>query len=186
MSRTSRIRITLALAALTASVAVAAVAGLALAKSTSTLQAAHNAKLGETIVVNAGGRTLYELAPETTHHLLCKSTACFAFWPPAKVSKHAKLTTAAGVKGKLGTLHRDGFYQLTLGGRPLYTFAEDGAAGQANGNGIKSFGGTWHVIATSAASHAPAPTTTSASTTSATTTSATTTSASSTSTASGW
>ncbi|HTX45529.1 MAG TPA: hypothetical protein VMD48_04580 [Solirubrobacteraceae bacterium] len=68
------------------------------------------------------------------------------------------------------------FYQLTLGGRPLYTFAEDGASGQANGNGIKSFGGTWHVIATSAASDAPATTTTTSATTS----------ASSTSTASGW
>lgn len=181
MSRTSRIKIASTLAALIALVAVAAIASLALAKSTNTLQTARNAKLSETIVVNSGGRTLYELSPETTHHLLCKSTACFGFWPPAKVSKHAKLTTAAGIKGKLGTLHRDGFYQLTLGGRPLYTFAEDGASGQANGNGIKSFGGTWHVIATSAASRAPATTTTGA-----TTTSATTTSASSTSTASGW
>jgi len=134
---------------LAALVAGAAVASLAFAKTTTTLQTAHNSKLGQTIVVDAGGRTLYELKPGAG----CKSKSCFQFWPPLKVSKNAKLTAASGVKGKLGKLHRDGFYQVTLGGDPVYTFAEDSGKGQANGNGIKSFGGTWHVIATSAAKH---------------------------------
>jgi predicted lipoprotein with Yx(FWY)xxD motif len=28
----------------------------------------------------------------------------------------------------------------------LYTFSGDTAAGQAHGEGIQSFGGTWHVV----------------------------------------
>ena len=34
---------------------------------------------------------------------------------------------------------------LAYNGRPLYLYAGDTAAGQANGNGIVSFGGTWTV-----------------------------------------
>jgi predicted lipoprotein with Yx(FWY)xxD motif len=169
MSRSRRIRITVALTALLAGGAIAA-ASLAIAKSTTTLQTANNASLGKTVVVNAGGRTLYELSPETSHHLLCKSKTCFGFWPPLKVSKNAKLTAAPGIKGKLSTIHRNGFYQVTLGGRPLYTFSEDNKKGQANGNGIKSFHGTWHVIASSTQQHDPGTTSTTTNTTTTTTT----------------
>ena len=132
--------------------------------------------LGETIVVDSGGRTVYELSPETTHHLLCKKTnGCFGVWPPLKVaSAKTKLTAAHGVKGKLGILHRNGFFQVTLGGHPLYTFAGDASKpGMANGQGVHSFGGTWHVVAES--SSAPAtpsntPTTTTPTTPTTTTT----------------
>jgi predicted lipoprotein with Yx(FWY)xxD motif len=148
MSRSNRRRITIVLTAL---IAGGAIASIALAKSSTTLQTAHNSKLSETLVVSASGRTLYELKPGAG----CKSKSCFQFWPPLKVSKNAKLTAAKGIKGKLGKSHRDGFYQVTLGGDPLYTFAGDSGKGQANGNGIKSFGGTWHVIATSASKQGP-------------------------------
>jgi predicted lipoprotein with Yx(FWY)xxD motif len=168
MSRSNRRRITIVLAAL---VAGGAIASLAFAKTTTTLQTTHNSKLSETIVVGANGRTLYALRPETAHHLLCKNSQCFMFWPPLKVSKNAKLTAAKGIKGKLGKLHRNGFYQVTLGGDPLYMFAEDSGKGQANGNGIKSFGGTWHVIATSASKQDPPTTTTTMTTTTQSTTS---------------
>ncbi len=56
-------------------------------------------------------------------------------------SAKAKLSKAAGIKGKLGVIQRGGFFQVTLGGEPLYRFAEDTKAGQANGDGIKNFGG---------------------------------------------
>jgi predicted lipoprotein with Yx(FWY)xxD motif len=160
MTRSTRLRITIVLTAL---IAGAAIASLAFAKTTTTLQTAHNSKLSETIVISASGRTLYELKPGAG----CKSKSCFQFWPPLKVSKNAKLTAAKGIKGKLGKLHRDGFYQVTLGGDPLYLFADDSGRGQANGKGIKSFGGTWHVIATSA-SKQPPTTSTSSTTTSST------------------
>jgi predicted lipoprotein with Yx(FWY)xxD motif len=157
MSRSLLLRSTVALVALATG---AGVAGLAFAKTGSTtVKSVHNSSLGESILADNKGQTLYELSPETSSHLLCTSTACFQFWPPYKVSKSAKLTST-GVKGKLSKLHRGGFYQVALNGRPLYRFSADSHAGQANGQGIKSFGGTWHVVKTGAAKSSTTTTTT--------------------------
>lgn len=52
------------------------------------------------------------------------------------------------MQGKLGVLHRSGgVSQVTINGHPLYTYAGDHATGGANGQGIKSFGGTWMTLA---------------------------------------
>jgi len=112
------------------------------------------------IVVDSAGVAVYDLLPETTSHPLCTSTACLSAWPPVKVN--GKATKASGVKGKLGTWHRDGFTQVTLNGHPLYTFSGDGGKrGVATGNGLKGFGGTWGVIqegqAVKAGASTPAP-----------------------------
>ena len=166
------------LAALVAGFAVAALASLAGAKTSKpkpkpVLKTARNTAIGATIVVDKNGMTLYELKPETTHHLLCTSQACFGFWPPYKVSKTGQLAKASGISGKLGRLHRDGFYQLTLDGRPLYRFSLDhNKKGQATGQGIQTFGGTWHVVKVS--THSSHSTTTTTSTTSMTTSTSTT------------
>jgi len=142
--------------------AIAGVTGLALARTTPTLSRAKNSTIGKTIVVDSRGLTVYELSPETTHHLLCtKAKGCFKVWPPVTVPTAKTKITASGVNGKLGTLHRNGFFQLTLGGRPLYHFFLDASKrGSAKGQGIHSFGGSWHVVAASAA-----PTTTTTTTT---------------------
>jgi predicted lipoprotein with Yx(FWY)xxD motif len=162
MSRSLLLRSAVALAALATG---ASLAGLALAKSGSaTVRSARNSSLGESILVNNKGQTLYVLSPETSHHLLCTSQPCFQFWPPYTVSKSAKLTSV-GVKGTLSKLHRNGFYQVTLNGLPLYRFSQDMHAGQATGQGIKSFGGTWHVWKTGASKSTAATTTTSTTTT---------------------
>jgi len=125
--------------------AVLALAGLALASS-NTLNAVKNTKLNEKIAVDASGRTVYALKGETTSKLLCTSSSCLKIWPMATVKKGIKLTKSGGIKGKLTTIKRNGVYQLVLGGDPLYYFSQDKNKGDANGNGIKSFGGTWHVI----------------------------------------
>ncbi len=154
-----------------AGLAIAAAAGLASAKvANPTVATAHNSRLHETVLVDRRGFTLYTLSPETTHHLLCKTSACISFWPPLKAaSAKAKLVKGAGIKGRLATLQRKGFAQVTLNRRPLYRFSGDSAKGQANGEGIASFGGVWH------AAKAGAPTTTKTSTTSTNTTSTNTT-----------
>ena len=124
------------------------VSAIALAAKTGfVVSAAHNSSLGEQVVVDGHGNTLYALTPETTHHLLCKSPECLHFWPPLTVSSHrTKLKAGPGVKGKLGLLRRKhGVFQVTLRGMPLYHFSGDHAPGDANGQGIKSFGGTWFV-----------------------------------------
>lgn len=153
--------------AVIAGFAVAGLTGLALAKSSPTLGAAKNATLGKTIVVDSHGLTVYELSPETTHHLLCaKANGCFKFWPPVTVSSaKTKLTAATGIKGKLGTLHRNGVFQVTLAGRPLYRFAGDASKrGKANGQGLHGFGGTWHAVTASVPQPTMSTTTTTMST----------------------
>lgn len=99
----------------------------------------------EPVAVNSRGATVYELAPESAHHLVCTSAACLSVWPPVKAS--GTPTKARGVAGKLGTVKRKGFRQVTLNGHPLYTFSEDnGRRGKAEGEGINNFGGVWHVF----------------------------------------
>ena len=125
---------------------------------THVVAAASNHQLGQTIAVDTRGRTLYALSRETTHRLLCKSRTCLQIWIPLTVSSGKVAPRAtAGVQGHLALLRRsNGKWQVTLRGRPLYRFQGDGAMGQANGQGIKSFGGTWSAV-TSEAHPSPAP-----------------------------
>jgi predicted lipoprotein with Yx(FWY)xxD motif len=124
-----------------------------------TVSSASNSTLGEQIVVDAQGRTLYALSPETAHHLLCKSSECLKFWPPLTVhSSKTKLLAGPRVHGHLAILRRsNGVLQVTLGGLPLYRYSGDQAKGEANGQSIHSFGGTWHVLSTTTGSTSPAP-----------------------------
>lgn len=141
---------------------LAASVSLALAGSTQPTVKAHaNAALGKTIVVDARGRSQYRLSGETKHHLKCTSKACLTAWIPLTVpSSSTKLRAGSGVHGKLSLLHRSGgVLQVMLAGQPLYRFSGD-HAGTANGEGFKSFGGTWNVltVATSSGSTpTPAP-----------------------------
>lgn len=132
--------------ALMAVAGLLAVAAIAVAKSATVgvgRASVHGHK--ESVAVNAKGVTIYELGPETSRHLVCKSQSCFATWPPVKAK--GALTKMAGVTGKLGTIKRDGFTQVTLDGKPVYTFVEDGGRrGEAEGDGIRNFGGVWHVF----------------------------------------
>jgi predicted lipoprotein with Yx(FWY)xxD motif len=135
-------------------VAVALAAG-----GSATVGSASNTGLGKRVVVNAQGRTLYALSPETTHHLLCTSAACLKTWPPLTVpSRKTKLKAGSGVHGRLGILRRgDGRLEVTLRGLPLYRFSGDHGKGEANGEGLQSFGGTWHAVPAAPGSSAPAP-----------------------------
>src|SRR5205823_482337 len=126
---------------------------------------ASNAKFG-TILVDSAGRTLYTLTNGGTP-VACSSAACLAAWPPLLLANGEKSATAgSGVTG-LGTTSAAGGTQVTDNGAPLHHFAADTNPGDANGDGITSFGGTWHVVtmgksstATTAAGGAVAPTTT--------------------------
>lgn len=115
------------------------------------LNSSSNATLGERVVVSPQGRTLYTLSPETTRHLLCRTGECLRRWPPLTVSSGAtKLKAGPGVQGRLGILRRsDGALQVTLRGLPLYRYSQDRAKGQTKGEGVQSFGGTWHATTAS-------------------------------------
>jgi predicted lipoprotein with Yx(FWY)xxD motif len=145
-----------AAAALLATAAFATAIALA-TPATVRINSASSSKLGERVAVNVQGLTLYALSPETASHLLCKSNECLSFWPPVTVpSRKTKLKAGPGVQGSLGVLRRsNGVLQVTLRGLPLYRFARDRGKGEANGQGIKSFGGTWGAVSASAGSASP-------------------------------
>jgi predicted lipoprotein with Yx(FWY)xxD motif len=138
------------LAVLVSVMAIASMAAAAVAAGTTLATGKATVKgKTKTVVVNSRGVTLYTLSGERVGKLKCVTTACFKVWPPYKVSATAKLTKAKGISGTIGRLHRPKgkFYQVMLNGHPLYTFAPDaGEKGSAEGEGIKSFGGTWHVV----------------------------------------
>ena len=141
------------IALVVAVVAVASMAGIAVAASTTLGSGKVKVKgKSKTVVVNTQGVTLYTLSGERVGNLKCVSSTCFGFWLPYKVSATAKLTKAKGVSGALSKLHRvkGKFDQVMLNGHPLYRFAPDNnKKGSALGEGKKSFGGTWHVVAAS-------------------------------------
>jgi predicted lipoprotein with Yx(FWY)xxD motif len=113
---------------------------------------AQNQALGKTVLTTTKGRTLYSLSVEKNGKFICTGS-CLSTWHP--------LTVPAGVKPtgpvKLGTIARpEGGIQVTYRGRPLYRFAADAKAGEANGEGIKDVG-TWHAATVPKAQPAPEP-----------------------------
>jgi predicted lipoprotein with Yx(FWY)xxD motif len=102
-----------------------------------------------TVLVDAKGRTLYTLT-NSGQTVLCSGT-CTTIWPPLTVPAGS---TPKGAKGVRGLGRVAGGQQVTASGMPLYRFSGDSKAGQANGEGINSFGGIWHVVKVGGTSNA--------------------------------
>jgi predicted lipoprotein with Yx(FWY)xxD motif len=106
------------------------------------------------VLADRSGKTLYSPQQEANGKILCTGS-CLSFWFPVQVTAGVALRAPSGVTGVLGTIHRadDGLTQLTINGRPLYTFRLDQAPGQAHGNNYTDHFGsvsfTWHAITTS-------------------------------------
>jgi predicted lipoprotein with Yx(FWY)xxD motif len=113
-------------------------------KPAGTIRVEKSSKYGS-ILVTASGRTLYLLTADSVGKSACMSS-CSAIWPP--LTSKGKPKAGKGVKRKLlGTIERgNGVRQVTYDGHPLYMYAGDTGAGQVNGEGIQSFGGTWYVL----------------------------------------
>jgi predicted lipoprotein with Yx(FWY)xxD motif len=137
-----------------AGLAAAPLAGMALLPAAApaatkrlTLKAEKVSALHATVLAAPNGRTLYRLKPETSRHLLCTSSTCLRFWHPLTVSsKSTTVKLPRGLRGRARLFKRGRVFQVMLGSDPLYTFAGDTRKGQANGKGIKSFGGTWFLF----------------------------------------
>lgn len=103
-----------------------------------------NSKLGTLLV--SGGRTLYTLKASK---VAC-STQCLQIWPALMLPKGVtKATAGSGASAsKLGTVARSGgALQVTYGGKALYWFSGDKAAGQVHGN-ITDTWGSWSDVVT--------------------------------------
>jgi predicted lipoprotein with Yx(FWY)xxD motif len=96
-----------------------------------------------TVVVTSDGKTVYAFDKDTMNSGKSACNAgCSGLWPA--VTATGSSPTAAGVSAKLGTITReDGTKQITLDGRPLYTYAGDSGSGAVSGQGFK---GIWWVV----------------------------------------
>jgi predicted lipoprotein with Yx(FWY)xxD motif len=103
--------------------------------------------LGTGLVAPSGG-TLYTLSADAGGKVTCAASGCTSVWPPLLVQSGATPTAGNGVDASmLGTVRTPGGQmQVTYNKWPLYMFSGDSMSGQANGDGIKSFGGVWHPI----------------------------------------
>ena len=112
--------------------------------STAVVETVDNPDLG-TILVDAEGKTLYTLTDDGGAAVACTG-GCLAAWPPLLLPAGTTTATGGADVTDLGTTAVGSDQQVTHGGLPLYFFAGDNAAGDANGEGLVSFGGTWRVV----------------------------------------
>jgi predicted lipoprotein with Yx(FWY)xxD motif len=134
-------RISALLALVAASLALAACGGGSSSGSSDTEHAivsnATKAKVGS-VIVDAQGRTLYRFTAEAQGVPVCTG-ACVGTWRPALASG------TSGLPKHVATVKRPdgGKLQLTYDGHPLYRYAGDQSAADANGEGV---GGQWFVV----------------------------------------
>jgi predicted lipoprotein with Yx(FWY)xxD motif len=93
------------------------------------------------ILTNAKGMTLYAFMNDKNGMPSCND-ACASAWPPLTTDS---ASLPAGLDAKIFKVvaRSDGTNQIAAGKWPLYTFANDKAAGDTNGQGI---GSTWFVV----------------------------------------
>jgi len=131
-----------------------------------TISAATVPGVGSVLVNGKDGRTLYLLSSEQNGNITCTDdNGCTKVWPDMELPDGVTAATAgSGVNASmLGTVKSaDGHLYPTYAGWPLYEYAGDSGSGQAKGQGIVSFGGTWEALTpggtpvTAAASASPA------------------------------
>ncbi|MFJ2478424.1 hypothetical protein ACIOWI_36805 [Streptomyces sp. NPDC087659] len=93
------------------------------------------------VVVNGAGFTLYRFDNDTANP--SKSNcfdACASTWPPYLVARGGRVFIDGVQQSAIGFLPRDGAFQVTIGGWPVYLFSKDTKPGDTNGQGV---GGTW-------------------------------------------
>ncbi|WP_187270696.1 COG4315 family predicted lipoprotein [Lacisediminihabitans profunda] len=98
------------------------------------------------VIVDGTGLTAYVFDKDTPNSGSSACTGqCASLWP-AITSKSAT-PQVSGITGKIGTITGvEGGKQVTVNGRPIYTFAQDKAPGDINGQGV---GGIWYVVSPS-------------------------------------
>lgn len=97
-----------------------------------------------TIVVDGDGMTAYYFLKDTKDSgASACSGDCATAWPA--ITTESDTPTVTGVTGEVGTITgTDGAKQITIDGRPIYTFAQDTAPGDVKGQGVND---VWYVIA---------------------------------------
>lgn len=109
---------------------------------------ANPTQISNGVLANKEGKTLYMFDKDAAGKSNCNG-GCAAAWPPFMVANPA----LAG--GDFSIVKReDGAPQWAFKGMPLYFFAGDAKAGDANGD---NQGGVWHVIRSESKKTSTAP-----------------------------
>lgn len=110
-----------------------------------TQQATINANYDNIVMpflTTADQQTIYMFQDDKAGESSC-ADACAEAWPPVLTDGEPQAGDGVDA-GMLGTTTRaDGTTQVTYNGMPLYTFAQDSAPGDKNGEGLK---GAWFLI----------------------------------------
>jgi predicted lipoprotein with Yx(FWY)xxD motif len=121
-----------------------------------------------TVLVDGSGRTVYELSSPATKNLPCTAASgCTSAWIPLPLPAGSAGATATGgaTSSLLSTISVGTTTYPTYNGWVLYEFTGDTGPGQANGQGLSSFGGTWRAIDASGVPVTSSPSTGTTSTT---------------------
>jgi len=119
------------------------------AKPSTSFSTADVSGLG-TVVVDGRGRTVYVLTADGKTNAPCTDgSGCTKLWPDLPLPDGV-----ASAKGEMGIdasllstkKSSDGETYPTYHGWLMYEYAADSGPGQSNGQGIKSFGGTWYAL----------------------------------------
>jgi predicted lipoprotein with Yx(FWY)xxD motif len=116
-----------------------------------TIKTASVAGLG-TVLVDGAGRTLYTLTSETAGKITCTTAnGCTDYWSQMDSKSGQRHETRGSAHASMIGSEKGipGTRILTYHGLPLYTYVGDTADGQASGQGLKSFGGTWYAVSAS-------------------------------------
>ncbi|WP_345633852.1 hypothetical protein [Rugosimonospora acidiphila] len=116
-----------------------------------TVQLGQNPSLGQ-VVVDGQGFTLYRFDRDSASPPASNcSGACSTQWPPVLANDTLRFQNLD--PARLGTVTRqDGTQQVTVGGQPVYRFAQDQVPGQTRGQGSQ---GVWFAVAPDGGKAAP-------------------------------
>src|SRR4029079_15049221 len=102
-----------------------------------------------TVLVDGQSRTVYVLTSDAKKNVPCTDeSGCTDVWPDLPLPDGTSAATAGvGVDASLlGTMKDGDETYPTYNGYLLYEYTTDTGPGVANGQGVKSFGGTWYVL----------------------------------------
>lgn len=100
------------------------------------------------VVVDGSGRTVYILTSNGHTNVPCTSASgCTSLWPTLPLSSGMSAKAGTGINASLlGTKTLNGQTYPTYHGWLMYEYSGDSGPGQAKGQMIKSFGGTWYAL----------------------------------------
>jgi predicted lipoprotein with Yx(FWY)xxD motif len=132
-----------AVAALTATALIPASLAGASKRSLATVGVSPS-KLGR-ILVDGRGHALYLFEKDKRGKSSCFG-GCAAAWPPLIAA--GKPSARSGVRASLlgRTKRKDGRWQVTYAGHPLYRFIKDTRKGQTGGEEVAAFGAEWYLV----------------------------------------